>query len=89
MITLTALPIELAGATEGVADDTPLDAATVAAVVVAVSTLDGAAEDTAGGVSPLTDSVHELASCTRGSPFGPVTGVKVRVHVCSMGPAEL
>ena len=34
-------------------------------------------------------SVHCRTTCTRGSPFGPLTGVIVIVHVSVMGPASL
>jgi len=38
-----------------------------------------------GGWEPGT-TVHCRTTCTRGSPFDPVTGVNVMVHVSVTGP---
>lgn len=41
-----------------------------------------------GGGAPAV-MVHDLTNWTRGSPFAPVTGVNVRVHVSVTGPASV
>lgn len=41
-----------------------------------------------GGGRPA-DTVHALTTWMRFSPFGPMTGVNVRVHVSVTGPASL
>jgi hypothetical protein len=41
-----------------------------------------------GGAVPST-TTHCRTTCTKGSPLGPVTGVKVIVHCWVTGPAEL
>jgi len=41
-----------------------------------------------GGGVPA-DTVHSLTTWTRDSPFCPVTGVNVRVHVSVTGPASV
>jgi hypothetical protein len=41
-----------------------------------------------GGWAPGT-TVHCRTTCTRGSPFDPVTGVNVTVHVSVAGPESV
>jgi hypothetical protein len=65
-----------------VVDATEL-AETVLAVVAVLAVAAGDETDALGSIS---ETVQALSSCTRASPLGPVTGVKVRVHACIMGP---
>jgi len=46
----------------------------------------GSLED--GGGAPSV-TLHDFTIWTRGSPFGPVTGVNVKVHVSVTGPASV
>lgn len=89
-------------AAESVAEatlDASVEAAVEAAAAESVETAAGAdaAESVADGADalagaldePTGSTTQELTSCTRGSPFAPVTGVKVSVQVCNMGPDAL
>lgn len=46
-------------------------------------------EDTEDEPLVVGEVTHVSSSCTAGCPSAPVTGVKVILHVCSMGPEEL
>ena len=46
-------------------------------------------EDTEDEPLVIGDVTHVSSSCTAGCPSAPVTGVKVILHVCSIGPDEL
>ena len=56
-----------------------------AALVVALA---GATDDD-GAFGSTKATVHVFASCTKASPFAPVTGVNTIVHACIIGPEPL
>lgn len=56
---------------------------------VAVVLAEAEEDEGEGALGSIRETVHDFSSCTRSSPFGPLTGVKVKLQACIMGPEGL
>ena len=84
----TGLPVILA-----VPGTVPVDAAEAKESVEEADTASGEEDEATVAVTDVPAAtgvmVHACSSCTSGSPFAPLTGVNVNVHVCNTGPDAL
>ena len=67
-------------------DTAELDETVLSVAVVLVETGEDEGE---GALGSIRETVHAFSSCTSASPFGPLTGVKVKIQACIMGPEDL